>query len=231
MGVGFQLIIKAVMMIMMMVMMIMMMMVQNSDELRPTHPLHEVVDWINYQGGPYIGLVLAFPAEETPLIASGIFVPNSIYPVIQLSGTFFISFISNLICFLFIFSTKIIIIMLENIIANNADLEYPSIESIRLSFSYVTLVKLNLSHPSNSSGIFHTRYVGVMCCIHTSSPKDYHLRGMLECVYIMGLQSLTWAFDWFSSLTTTICYNQLDHYNWFLIVWLSLCLKSLSTCF
>ncbi|XP_057544298.1 bark storage protein A-like [Amaranthus tricolor] len=82
MGVGSQLIIKAVMMMMMM----MMMMVQKSDELRSTHPLHEVVDWINYQGGPFIGLVLAFPAEETPLIASGLFVPNSIYPVIQLSG-------------------------------------------------------------------------------------------------------------------------------------------------
>ena len=104
MGVGSQLIIKAVMMMMMM----MMMMVQKSDELRSTHPLHEVVDWINYQGGPFIGLVLAFPAEETPLIASGLFVPNSIYPVIQLSGTFFISFISNLICFLFIFQLNII---------------------------------------------------------------------------------------------------------------------------
>ncbi|KNA18974.1 hypothetical protein SOVF_064490 [Spinacia oleracea] len=65
---------------------ILMVLVHQSVQLRSTHPLHEVVDRINNHGGPYIGLVLAFPAEQVPLLNSGLFVPNSRNPFIQLSG-------------------------------------------------------------------------------------------------------------------------------------------------
>ena len=74
---------------------VLMLLVQQSMQLRWNHPLHEVVDWINRHGGPYIGLVLAFPAEERPLVASGLFVPDSNFPVVNLSGT---SFSSSLLC-------------------------------------------------------------------------------------------------------------------------------------
>lgn len=69
-----------------MVLMVQFLLVQQTLQLRSTHPLREVVDRINNHGGPYIGLVLAFPAEELPLQNSGLFVPNSRNPVIQLSG-------------------------------------------------------------------------------------------------------------------------------------------------
>lgn len=65
---------------------LMLTLVQQSVQLRSNHPMHEIVDRINHYGGPYIGLVLAFPAEEVPLQASGLFVPNSEFPVVQLSG-------------------------------------------------------------------------------------------------------------------------------------------------
>ncbi|KAH9607327.1 hypothetical protein KSS87_007059 [Heliosperma pusillum] len=73
-----------------------MMLVQHSLQLRSSHPMHEIVDKVNRCGGPYIGLVLAFPAEEAPLRASGLFVPNPNFPVLQLSGrTFNIGKIKN----------------------------------------------------------------------------------------------------------------------------------------
>ncbi|KAJ8451384.1 hypothetical protein Cgig2_017775 [Carnegiea gigantea] len=58
-----------------------MLLVQQSMQLRWNHPLHEVVDQINRHGGPYVGLVLAFLAEERPLLASRLFVPDSDFPV------------------------------------------------------------------------------------------------------------------------------------------------------
>ncbi|KAL9237221.1 hypothetical protein vseg_011799 [Gypsophila vaccaria] len=67
-------------------MMTMMMMVRQSVPLRSSHPMHKIVDKINHRGGPYIGLVLAFPAEEVPLQASSLFVPDSDFPFVQLSG-------------------------------------------------------------------------------------------------------------------------------------------------
>lgn len=70
----------------MMMMVVIMLSVQQSTQLRSNHPTHEVVDRTNRHSGPYIGLVLAFPAEEVPLQTSGLFVPNSRNPSIQLSG-------------------------------------------------------------------------------------------------------------------------------------------------
>ncbi|GAB2227534.1 hypothetical protein Droror1_Dr00009356 [Drosera rotundifolia] len=54
--------------------------------LRHNHPHHDVVDAINRSGGPYIGLVMAYPGEEVVLQASGLFVPNSDIPLVLLSG-------------------------------------------------------------------------------------------------------------------------------------------------
>ncbi|GAB4858170.1 hypothetical protein Ancab_009567 [Ancistrocladus abbreviatus] len=59
---------------------------QQTVELRSSHPLHEAVDRINGQGGPYIGLVMAYPGEQVVLQASGLFVPNPDFPFVQLSG-------------------------------------------------------------------------------------------------------------------------------------------------
>ncbi|KAK9665816.1 hypothetical protein RND81_14G138500 [Saponaria officinalis] len=70
----------------MFLLLMMMMLLRPSVQLRSSHPMHETVDRINHRGGPYIGLVLAFPAEEAPLQASGLFVPDSDFPVVQLSG-------------------------------------------------------------------------------------------------------------------------------------------------
>ncbi|XP_021751764.1 bark storage protein A-like [Chenopodium quinoa] len=62
-----------------------MLLVKQSVQLRSTHPLHEVVDRINHHSS-YIGLVLAFPAEEIPLLNSGLFVLNSRNPYIHIAG-------------------------------------------------------------------------------------------------------------------------------------------------
>ena len=58
-----------------------------SVQLKSTHPLHAVVDTINHNGGPYIALVMAYPTEELVLLHSGLFLPNSNLPWIDLSGT------------------------------------------------------------------------------------------------------------------------------------------------
>ncbi|KAA8540145.1 hypothetical protein F0562_026837 [Nyssa sinensis] len=60
--------------------------VKQSLELRSSHPLHGVVDRVNEKGGPYIGLVMAYPTEEIALEASALFVPNSHVPWLDLSG-------------------------------------------------------------------------------------------------------------------------------------------------
>ncbi|XP_044482507.1 bark storage protein A-like isoform X2 [Mangifera indica] len=61
-------------------------MVQCCVQLRNTHPLHEIVDKVNENGGPYIGLVMAYPTEEMALQTSGVFVPNSQIPWVDLAG-------------------------------------------------------------------------------------------------------------------------------------------------
>ncbi|XP_074301955.1 uncharacterized protein LOC141633364 isoform X3 [Silene latifolia] len=71
---------------MMFIVVVMTMLVQRSLQLRSSHPMHQIVDKVNHCGGPYIGLVLAFPYEEVPLQASGLFVPNPKFPVVHLSG-------------------------------------------------------------------------------------------------------------------------------------------------
>lgn len=62
------------------------MQVQPSVQLRSSHPLHGVVDRINKNGGPYIGLVMAYPTEEIALEASGFFAPSSDTPSVDLAG-------------------------------------------------------------------------------------------------------------------------------------------------
>ncbi|KAF5194279.1 Bark storage protein a [Thalictrum thalictroides] len=54
--------------------------------LKLNHPLREVIDRVNEKSGPYIGLVMAYSAEEHELQSSGIFIPNSISPWVDLSG-------------------------------------------------------------------------------------------------------------------------------------------------
>ncbi|XP_062147282.1 bark storage protein A-like [Alnus glutinosa] len=60
--------------------------VQLSVQLRCSHPMHGVVDRINENAGPYIGLVMTFPTEEIVLQTSGFFVPSSEIPWVDLAG-------------------------------------------------------------------------------------------------------------------------------------------------
>uniref|UniRef100_A0A7N0TXJ3 Nucleoside phosphorylase domain-containing protein n=1 Tax=Kalanchoe fedtschenkoi TaxID=63787 RepID=A0A7N0TXJ3_KALFE len=60
---------------------------QLSAQLRPSHPAHDAVRRVNGGiGGPYIGLLMAFPTEEMALVASGLFVPDGDIPWIELAG-------------------------------------------------------------------------------------------------------------------------------------------------
>ncbi|KAJ0079421.1 hypothetical protein Patl1_23828 [Pistacia atlantica] len=43
--------------------------------------MHEIVDRVNENGGPYIGLVMAYPPEEMALQPSSLFVRNSQSPL------------------------------------------------------------------------------------------------------------------------------------------------------
>ncbi|KAK9272451.1 hypothetical protein L1049_002824 [Liquidambar formosana] len=61
-------------------------MVQESMQLRSSHPLHGVVDRVNQNAGPYIGLVMAYPTEEYVLQISGLFMPSSHIPWVDLAG-------------------------------------------------------------------------------------------------------------------------------------------------
>lgn len=63
-----------------------MVMVQQSVQLRSNHPLHDDVDDINKNGGPYIGLVMTFPTELLALQDSGLFFPSSNIPFVDLAG-------------------------------------------------------------------------------------------------------------------------------------------------
>ncbi|KAF8413178.1 hypothetical protein HHK36_001154 [Tetracentron sinense] len=63
--------------------------VQHSEELSSSHPLHGVVDKVNENAGPYLGLVMAIPAEVDVLQSSGLFIPNSDLPLVDLSGRIF----------------------------------------------------------------------------------------------------------------------------------------------
>ncbi|KAK9994041.1 hypothetical protein SO802_023744 [Lithocarpus litseifolius] len=63
-----------------------MLQVQHSLQLRSSHPMHGVVDKINENAGPYIGLVMTFPTEELALIDSTFFVPSSEIPWVDLAG-------------------------------------------------------------------------------------------------------------------------------------------------
>ncbi|KAE8077479.1 hypothetical protein FH972_016039 [Carpinus fangiana] len=60
--------------------------VQESVQLRCSHPTHGVVERINENAGPYIGLVMTFPTEELVLQTSGFFVPSSYIPWVDLAG-------------------------------------------------------------------------------------------------------------------------------------------------
>ena len=72
-----------------------MLQVQQSLQLRSSHPMHGVVDEINENTGPYIGLVMTFSTEELVLIDSTFFVPSSEIPWVDLAGT-----LSHCLCFL-----------------------------------------------------------------------------------------------------------------------------------
>jgi hypothetical protein len=65
--------------------------VQESVQLRCSHPMHGVVERINENAGPYIGLVMTFPTEELVLQTSGFFVPSSYIPWVDLAGTLSLS--------------------------------------------------------------------------------------------------------------------------------------------
>ncbi|KAJ4958808.1 hypothetical protein NE237_025919 [Protea cynaroides] len=60
--------------------------VEQSMQLSLKHPLHGVVDRVNENGGPYLGLLMTFPDEEDALLYSGLFVPNSDIPWVDFSG-------------------------------------------------------------------------------------------------------------------------------------------------
>ncbi|KAK2972865.1 hypothetical protein RJ640_028393 [Escallonia rubra] len=70
----------------MMVLALAMVMVYNAVGLRSSHPFHGLVDRVNENGGPYVGLVMAYPTEEIALESSGVFVPSSQVPYLDLSG-------------------------------------------------------------------------------------------------------------------------------------------------
>ena len=70
---------------------LLMVQVQQSVQLRCSHPMHGVVDRINENAGPYIGLVMTFPTEELVLQTSGFFVPSSYIPWVDLAGTLSLS--------------------------------------------------------------------------------------------------------------------------------------------
>ncbi|CAL5367940.1 unnamed protein product [Camellia sinensis] len=59
--------------------------VKKTIQLKSNHPLHEVVERINEKGGPYIGVVMAYPTEELALLSSGFFLPSSDLPSLHLS--------------------------------------------------------------------------------------------------------------------------------------------------
>ncbi|KAK6926164.1 Nucleoside phosphorylase domain [Dillenia turbinata] len=63
-----------------------MVLVQQSLPLRSSHPLHDVVDRINQNAGPYIGLVMAYSTEEDALHLSGLFIPSSDTSSVDLAG-------------------------------------------------------------------------------------------------------------------------------------------------
>ncbi|CAK9138426.1 unnamed protein product [Ilex paraguariensis] len=68
------------------IMVVVLVMTQRSVQLRSNHPLHGVVDRVNENGGPYIGLVMAYPTEEAALQSSSLFLPSSDVPSVDLSG-------------------------------------------------------------------------------------------------------------------------------------------------
>ena len=85
--------------VMLVVGLLVMLQVQQSLQLRSSHPMHGVVDKINENAGPYIGLVMTFPTEELALIDSAFFVPSSEIPWVDLAGTLSLSL--SLIVFVF----------------------------------------------------------------------------------------------------------------------------------
>ncbi|OAY68531.1 Bark storage protein A [Ananas comosus] len=52
-----------------------------------THPLRSAVDRVNGERGPFIALVMAYPAEAAAVRSSGAFVPSSLIPSVDLYGT------------------------------------------------------------------------------------------------------------------------------------------------
>lgn len=68
------------------VMVVLLGLVQESKQLSRSHPMREIVDKVNEDGGPYIGLVMAYPTEQLALQNSGFFLPDSDIPWIDLAG-------------------------------------------------------------------------------------------------------------------------------------------------
>ncbi|XP_052198854.1 uncharacterized protein LOC127805980 isoform X4 [Diospyros lotus] len=60
--------------------------VEQSVQLKSNHPLHSAVDRINQNGGPYIGMLMAYSTEESALLDSGLFFPSSDLPSVDFSG-------------------------------------------------------------------------------------------------------------------------------------------------
>ncbi|OMO88882.1 hypothetical protein CCACVL1_08144 [Corchorus capsularis] len=61
-------------------------MVEDSMEVSRNHPMRGIVDKVNEEGAPYVGLVMAYPTEEMALQSSGFFLPDSDIPWIDLAG-------------------------------------------------------------------------------------------------------------------------------------------------
>nr|CAD1831029.1 unnamed protein product [Ananas comosus var. bracteatus] len=51
-----------------------------------THPLRSAIDRVNGERGPFIALVMAYPAEAAAVRSSGAFVPSSLIPSVDLYG-------------------------------------------------------------------------------------------------------------------------------------------------
>ncbi|XP_021281838.1 bark storage protein B-like [Herrania umbratica] len=54
--------------------------------IRRSHPMRRVIDRVNEDGGPSLGLVMDYPHEELALRGSGFVVPNPDTPWIELAG-------------------------------------------------------------------------------------------------------------------------------------------------
>ncbi|KAL8141726.1 hypothetical protein V2J09_014758 [Rumex salicifolius] len=63
--------------------------VQLSMQLPYNHPMRRAVERVNRKQGPFMGLLMTFPKEETVLVESGFFKPSPYVPSIQIAGKIF----------------------------------------------------------------------------------------------------------------------------------------------